>query len=81
MQPDFECTGWLDGWPAFLGGSGDEWLNCCIAHDLATKSVAHDLALGRCVAEVSPVMGVIMTIGVLTFGTLYVAARRIRRRR
>lgn len=74
--PDFRCTGWIDGWPAWMGGTGEEWLHCCVAHDLAAKTVASDLALGKCVAAVSPLMGAAMAVGVLTFGTLYVALRR-----
>lgn len=62
-------------------GSGDEWLPCCIAHDLAAKSIANDLALGRCVAEVSPLMGMVMAVGALTIGTVYVAILRTSRRR
>lgn len=75
-MPDNRCTGWIDGWPSWMGGTGEEWLHCCVAHDIAAKSVANDIALGQCVAAVSPAMGVVMAIGVLTLGTLYVALRR-----
>lgn len=77
--PDFECTWWPDGWPTWMGGTGREWLDCCIAHDLTPKSFSGDLALGVCVAHVAPVMGVVMFLGVSTLGTLYVWARSRRK--
>lgn len=75
------CTWWPDGWPAWMGGTGDEWRHCCVAHDAAAKSIADDLAIGSCVADISPAMGLVMTLGVLTLGTVYVLVRRRLRRR
>lgn len=42
---DNRCTGWLNGWPEFLGGTGQEWLHCCQAHDAVEKSLLGDIAL------------------------------------
>ncbi len=73
------CTGWLDGWPTWLGGTGAEWVHCCEAHD--THYAADDpvlrllqahLELGRCVWEVSPAMAIVMVAGLFTFGTLFI---------
>ncbi len=74
-MPDYECTWWPDGWPTWIGGRGNEWLHCCIDHDLVEKSLAGDLALGVCVAQESPTMGVLMGAGVLTLGTAYVVLK------
>lgn len=66
MQPDMQCTGWPDGWPSWIGGTGDEWLHCCVAHDLGGT----DIALAQCVAHAglwpvaAALMGGIMFIGV-----------------
>lgn len=66
------CTGWWDGWPTWLGGSGTEWRHCCKAHDafyhdtmtLAQK-VAADAELWACVGGS---MGMLMWAGVSTLG-------------
>lgn len=76
---DNRCTGWLNGWPEILGGTGQEWIHCCKAHDAVEKSISGDIALGMCVAEISPLMGVLMGAGVLTFGTVYVALRGLKK--
>ncbi len=51
---DWQCTGWLNGWPTWLGGKGDEWLHCCVVHDQAYEtgivSLWTHVELGRCVA-------------------------------
>jgi hypothetical protein len=78
-MPDYECTWWLDGWPTWLGGTGKEWLSCCVDHDLIEKSISGDIALAVCVAEISPLMGVLMGAGVLTFGTAFVALRGLKK--
>jgi hypothetical protein len=70
------CTGWWDGWPSWLGGTGQEWMACCKAHDLAYSagfwsSVRGDFDLARCVTtEGGSAMAAIMLAGVATFGTL-----------
>ena len=46
-MPDFECTLWPDGIPPEIGGTGQEWLHCCIAHDLGGA----DTELAQCVAH------------------------------
>lgn len=78
---DNRCTGWLNGWPEFLGGTGQEWLHCCQAHDGVEKSLSGDIALGLCVAEVSPLMGVIMFLGVVLLGPTFIAVRRLLKRK
>lgn len=78
---DNRCTGWLNGWPEIFGGTGKEWLHCCKAHDAIEKSLSGDIALGLCVAEVSPLMGVIMFFGVAVFGTAFIAIRWLFKRK
>ena len=78
IKPDMECTFWLDGWPTWLGGAGDEWLPCCQAHDLAPMNAHSAYELGACVASVSPWMGLVMMVGVLLFGPVYLMIRRLR---
>lgn len=55
MMQDYRCTRFLDGWPEWLGGRGDEWLACCVAHDVAyatdTVSFWTHVELGQCVLE------------------------------
>ncbi len=75
-----ECTYWPDGWPTWLGGTGQEWLPCCQAHDLAPMTLQSAADLGACVAKVSPWMGLIMMIGVAVFGPIYLATRRLKKR-
>lgn len=72
------CTLWLDGWPRWAGGRGDEWRHCCEAHDVAylgepalRELLAAHVELGRCVWEVSPGMAVVMVAGLMTLGSLY----------
>lgn len=74
MPPDMECTFWPDGWPVWLGGTGQEWHHCCVAHDLG----ASNLDLARCVAETSPTMAAVMFAGLVVFGPIYLFWRRIR---
>lgn len=75
MLPDMECTFWPDGWPQWIGGTGQEWHHCCVAHDLGGTNI--DLA--RCVAETSPTMAVVMFAGLAVFGPIYLAIRHRRR--
>jgi hypothetical protein len=79
IGPDYRCTGWIDGWPTWLGGTGQEWLHCCVAHDQVDMTFQSALNLGQCVAATSPVMGLIMTIGVLAFGPVYLSLWQRRR--
>lgn len=74
------CTGWPDGWPTWLGGTGTEWAHCCKAHDEFYASYdgwwgylgAHaDLA--SCVGGA---MGVVMYAGLLTLGSLLIINRK-----
>lgn len=66
------CTLWLDGWPTWLGGTGDEWRGCCAAHDRFYEQ-AHTFGgylsahwdLARCVAEVSTGMAGVMLTGLV----------------
>jgi hypothetical protein len=46
---------------------------------LIEKSLSGDIALGVCVAEVSPLMGALMGVGVLTLGTGYVALKALKK--
>lgn len=69
---DNTCTYWLDGWPSWFGGRGDEWLHCCQKHD-EFYSVAHTFGeyvvahwhLAACVGETSWAMAGTMFLGVL----------------
>jgi hypothetical protein len=78
---DNRCTGWFNGWPEIFGGTGQEWLHCCQAHDAVEKSLSGDIALGLCVAEVSPLMGAIMFSGVVLFGGAFIALRGLLKRK
>ena len=60
MRPDNQCTLWPDGWPVWLGGTGREWLHCCIEHDHG----GGDLELAQCVAgDGGLVMALVMLAG------------------
>jgi hypothetical protein len=59
-----------------MGGTGDEWLHCCQAHDAVAKGLEGDLALGICVAEVSPTMAITMTVGVVLIGPGFIWLRK-----
>jgi len=73
-MPDMQCTWWLDGIPTWLGGTGREWLHCCIQHDLQQVT---DWGLAQCVAETGyPIMGVLMLAGLGAFGGVYRNLRR-----
>ena len=73
MTPDLQCTLWPDGIPPWLGGSGTEWLHCCLAHDLGASNVE----LFTCVAQAGfPAIAAIMLAGLLTLGPIYRFARR-----
>lgn len=68
------CTAWPDGWPTWLGGTGDEWRHCCKLHDAAythtmtwTGKLVADYHLATCVGGI---MGAVMWTGVATFGAL-----------
>lgn len=83
MAPDLECTFWFDGVPPLLGGRGDEWLHCCIEHDLSTEAwQASNMTLYDCVAAAGyEVMAAVIYVGVATLGTLLVLVTRRRFRR
>ena len=69
---DNRCTAWFDGWPTWLGGTGNEWIHCCQKHD-EMYLVAHTFGefvaahweLCSCVATVSWGMAGTMFLGVL----------------
>jgi len=63
IPPDYECTSWLDGIPKWMGGTGQEWNHCCIAHDLGGS----DVELLNCVNEIWFGMGTVMVVGLLLF--------------
>jgi len=78
------CTGWPDGWPTWLGGTGSEWAHCCRQHDdfyaaqptldaLAYLSAHYDLA--ACVASVSWGMAVAMFVGLCVAGLPFIVSR------
>lgn len=52
---DYQCTGWLDGWPTWIGGTGQEWHHCCVAHDRVydadNVTLMSHIDLGWCVAQ------------------------------
>ena len=69
------CTMWPDGLPVWLGGSGNEWLHCCEAHDLAyetTVTLQTHVELGQCVAQTPGglAIGFVMTIATATWWLL-----------
>lgn len=82
IEADFECTWWLDGLPTWLGGKGNEWVHCCIGHDLVEKSREGDEVLRQCVSNseallfnainISPFMAEVMHAGLGTFGVVFV---------
>lgn len=78
-MPDLECTWWPDGVPAWLGGTGDEWLHCCVAHDLSDlPMLASDIVLARCVADAGHGwMAPVMLAGLVTLGVIYRVAARL----
>ncbi len=82
MRPDLQCTSWPDGIPTWLGGSGDEWLHCCVAHDLSNlPMLASDLELYRCVADAGYWwVAIVMLIGLATVGLAVRAYWRLSRR-
>lgn len=76
--PDMHCTGWLDGVPTWLGGTGNEWIDCCRAHDLSDQSIAAAADLAACVATTGhAVMGVVMMLGLVLFGQTYMIVRKM----
>lgn len=57
------------------------WAHCCEIHDHSALDTASAIALGRCVAATGhPIMGVVMAVGVILFGGIYVAIKRRWRR-
>jgi hypothetical protein len=73
---DMQCTGWIDGWPTWLGGTGREWLHCCVAHDQAEMTIQSAFNLGRCVAETNMVMAALMVTGVILIGPIYLMRKK-----
>lgn len=81
------CTAWPDGWPKWMNGTGVEWAHCCKIHDefyanqldlnLFEYLGAH-FEVGICVAKVSPLMGVVMLVGLATLGLPYIIHRHNR---
>lgn len=73
---DGRCTFWFDGWPTWLGGSGNEWLHCCLDHDAAfdagVVTLTTHIKLGACVAASAggPLMGLIMTFATAVWWVL-----------
>lgn len=72
------CTSWPDGWPSWLGGTGDEWRHCCKLHDdfydvkrPFLEFVNGHYELAKCVWDISPWMAVVMFIGLMTIGGLH----------
>ncbi len=79
LPPDMECTLWPDGWPTWLGGTGAEWLLGCQAYDLVPMTLQSAADLDACVAQTSPLMGFVITVGVVVLGPIYLALRRSHR--
>lgn len=78
------CTSWPDGWPTWLGGTGEEWQHCCKAHDaFYAQQTSMDLGaylgahwdLASCVASVSWGMAATMFAGLVTFGGALIIVR------
>ena len=82
IAPDMECSLWPDGIPTWLGGTGNEWINCCQTHDHAPQNLQSAIDLGVCVANQGYAgMGVLMTLGVAVLGPAYLAIKRLTTRR
>lgn len=66
-MPDNTCTWWPDGWL----WNPDQWLSCCLAHDVGGS----DWGLFLCVAETGGplewAMGAVMLIGVILGRPIY----------
>lgn len=78
--PDMECTGWINGFPKAIGGTGEEWKNCCKVHDMSEQTASAHFELAKCVASSGDGvayegMGVLMLIGLLAFNKLYMRIR------
>lgn len=72
---DYRCTAFLDGWPSWIGGYGDEWLKCCQIHDIAyfidEVTYKTHLELGQCVFETGGwILGPLMAFATLLFWAL-----------
>lgn len=87
MASDNKCTAWLDGVPTWLGGNGHEWISCCQAHDVFYEThngwlefIGAHWNLAKCVAATGhPVMAVIMFVGLLTLGFIYLLYLKAKR--
>lgn len=69
---DYRCTAFLDGWPSWIGGYGDEWLKCCQIHDIAYEAgdvtAWTHIELGQCVFESGGwILGPIMAVATLLY--------------
>ena len=59
------CTGWFDG----------NWRQCCVEHDyldfIGISDTLADMTMHECVATFSPIMALIMFVGVKLFRPFY----------
>lgn len=71
------CSLWPDGIPQSIGGTGSEWLGCCLAHDTSALTIQDHLALGQCVADSGyPIIGGVMSLGLVLFCWIYIKIKR-----
>lgn len=76
------CSLSPDGIPALFGGTGTEWLHCCVAHDLSALQLADHYELARCIASTGhPAVASAFFIAVVLFCGTYVAMKRRLRKR
>lgn len=71
------CSLSPDGIPSFLGGTGTEWLHCCVAHDMSQLQLADHYELARCISETGhPLIAFVFFSAVVLFSRVYVLSKR-----
>jgi len=76
IQPDNQCSFFPDGIPTLLGGTGNEWLHCCVAHDASDLNLAAHLDLAQCVSDSGyTAVGALMLVGLVAFCGIYIRVR------
>lgn len=75
MEQDWRCTGWFNGWPTWIGGTGDEWKHCCVEHDRAYEAnevtTQVHIELGYCVYEAVGWLGIFVAVVMVVATIVY----------